>query len=86
MGAHRPKGSHSRERLHRGIPVLIVYLFMSLLGACLTIALLASHSWPLAFLCAPLGGSALTLIVAIGIYAGGPGGEPSRAMLVSPPP
>lgn len=42
----------------------IVYLFASILGALATSVALWSLEWPVALLCAPLGGSALTLTVA----------------------
>src|SRR5215208_4676084 len=48
----------------QGRPMVIVYLFASLLGALGTVVALSSSSWLMALLCAPLGGSALTLIVA----------------------
>ncbi len=69
-----------------GRPMVIVYAFASLLGATATIAFLASYSWLLALLCAPLGSSALALITAVGIYALRAEREPSHATLVSPTP
>jgi hypothetical protein len=48
--------------------MVIVYLFASLLGMLTTIAVLSSYGWLIAFFCAPLGGSALT--VAVGFYVG----------------
>ena len=48
---------------------IIIYLFASLLGASATTAFLASSSWLWALLCAPFGGSALALMVAVGVYA-----------------
>ena len=45
--------------------MVIVYLFASLVGALTTFTLLSSHGWLVALLCAPLGGSALTLMIAV---------------------
>jgi len=45
--------------------MVIVYLFASFVGALTTFAWLSSDSWLLALLCTPLGGSALSLIVAL---------------------
>ena len=47
--------------------MVIVYLFASLLGTAATIAWLSSYSWLIALLCAPLGGSALTALAAVGV-------------------
>ena len=66
--------------------MLIVYLFASLLGAAATIGFLASDSWLLALLCAPLGDSALTLMVAVGAYALKAETEPSGATVPAPAP
>jgi hypothetical protein len=66
--------------------MVIVYVFASLLGASATIAFLASEGWLLALLCAPLGGSALTLLIAVSVTALSAKGEPSRATLASPTP
>jgi hypothetical protein len=49
--------------------MIILYMLVSLLGATFTAAALWSGSWWLALLCAPLGGSALALLAAIGIAA-----------------
>jgi hypothetical protein len=48
--------------------MVIVYLFASLLGALTTVAVLLSYGWLMALLWAPLGGSALTLVIAVGLY------------------
>jgi hypothetical protein len=63
--------------------MVIVYLFASLLGAFATVAVLASYSWLLAILCAPLGGSALALITASAVYALVAGREPLRSTTVA---
>jgi len=57
------------EQLQDFPAAIIVYLFACLLGASATIAFLASSSWLLALLCAPFGGSALALMIAVGVYA-----------------
>ena len=49
--------------------MVIVYLLASLLGAGTTVAALSPMGWLLALLSAPFGASALTLIVAVGVYA-----------------
>ena len=49
--------------------MVIVYLLASLLGAVTTVAALSPMGWLLALLSAPFGASALTLIVAVGVYA-----------------
>jgi hypothetical protein len=58
-----------------GQTMSIVYLFASLLGALATASALWLNGWPVAILCAPLGGSALTLAVAVaaGLLRTGPG-------------
>ena len=63
--------SHLGDRqLRQDAPAaIILYLFASLLGASATIAFLASSSWLLALLCAPFGGSALALMIAVAVYA-----------------
>jgi len=71
--------------------MVIVYLFASLLGALGTVVALSSSSWLMALLCAPLGGSALTLIVAavvaVRVSVSETEREPSRpAPLASPAP
>ena len=48
--------------------MIILYAFGSLLGALTTVAVLSPFGWPMALLCAPLGGSALTLMIAAGVY------------------
>jgi len=50
--------------------MVIVYVFSSLLGAFGALVALSSYSWVMALLCAPLGGSALTLIVAAVVATG----------------
>jgi hypothetical protein len=47
--------------------MIIVYLLASLMGAFATATLLWAEGWLVALLCAPLGGSALALLVAVGI-------------------
>ena len=42
----------------------IMYMFACLLGALTTLTILSPFGWAVALLCAPLGGSALTLLVA----------------------
>jgi hypothetical protein len=68
--------------------MLIVYLLASGLGALTTFVFLLPYGWVVALLCAPLGGSALTLILAVGVSVGiyvlTPRGEPSRAPIGSP--
>ena len=66
--------------------MVIVYLFATLLGAAATIAFFASSSWLLALLCAPIGGSALTLLIAVSVNALTTEREPSRGTLASPTP
>ena len=71
--------------------MVIVYLFGSLLGALGTLLALSSYSWLMALVCAPLGASALTLIVAavvaVGVSVPATEREPSRsAPLASPTP
>ena len=65
-----------------GRPVIVLYLFASLLGALATIIPLASYSWLLAILYAPLGATALTLIVAVAAYVLRGQREPSRTTFV----
>jgi hypothetical protein len=43
--------------------MVVVYIFTSLVGALITLVALSSYGWLLALLCAPVGGSAFTLIV-----------------------
>ena len=69
-----------------GRPMVIISVLASLLGACLTMAFLASYSWLLAFLCAPFGGSALALVTAVAACALSAEQEPSRVSLASPTP
>jgi len=64
------------EQLQDFPAAIIVYLFASLLGASAMIAFLASSSWLWALLCAPFGGSALALMIAVGVYALRTGREP----------
>lgn len=45
--------------------MLIVYAFASLLGALATVLLLSPFGWVVALVCAPMGGSAFTLIAAL---------------------
>ena len=71
--------------------MVIVYLSASLLGAIGTLVALSPYSWLIALLCAPLGASALTLIIAAGVAVGVSVSEfqrkPSRpAPLASPMP
>jgi hypothetical protein len=49
--------------------MVIVYLVASLLGAVTTVMVLSPQGWLLALMCAPFGASALTLILAAGVYA-----------------
>jgi hypothetical protein len=57
----------------------IAYLFASLLGALTTLAVLWPDAWPVAILCAPLGGSAATLAVAVTVGLLRPGSDVSCA-------
>jgi hypothetical protein len=43
--------------------MIVVYILTALVGALTTLVALSSHGWLLALLCAPVGGSALTLVV-----------------------
>ena len=43
--------------------MIVVYILTSLVGALTTLVVLSSYGWLLALLCAPVGGSALVLIV-----------------------
>jgi hypothetical protein len=63
--------------------MVIVYLFASLLGALTTLAVLSSCGWLIAFLCAPLGSSAL--IVAVAIYVGRADAATLRPAVLSVP-
>lgn len=47
--------------------MIIVYMFASLVGASATVAALWPSGWLLALLCAPLGGSAVTLAFAASV-------------------
>ena len=42
----------------------VMYMFASLLGALTTLTILSPFGWPVALICAPLGGSVFTLGVA----------------------
>ena len=71
--------------------MVIGYLFASLLGALGTLVVLSSYSWLMALLCAPLGASAFTLVVAavvaMGVSVPPTQRAPSRpAPLASPTP
>ena len=56
----------------------IVYLFAALLGAAATIAFLVSDGLHVALRCAPFGGSALTLLVAVSVDAPRAGRRPAH--------
>ena len=45
--------------------MVIMYIFASLLGALTTFTVLSSHGWLVALLCAPMGGSAFAVAVAV---------------------
>jgi hypothetical protein len=47
---------------------MIISIFAGALGALATFVVLLPYGWLVALLCAPFGGSALTLVVAVGIY------------------
>jgi hypothetical protein len=63
--------------------MVLVYLFASLLGALTTVAVLLPYGWLLALSCAPIGASALGLIVAVGIYVARTGKASLRPAAVS---
>jgi hypothetical protein len=44
--------------------MVVLYIFASLIGALTTVTALSSCGWAVALLCAPLGGSALALMLA----------------------
>jgi hypothetical protein len=48
--------------------MVVVYALASLLGTLMMFIVLSSHGWPVALLGAYLGGSALTLILAITVF------------------
>jgi uncharacterized membrane protein len=48
--------------------MIIIYIFASLLGALTTLAVLAPLGWPVALWCAPVGGSAFTLVTALVVW------------------
>jgi hypothetical protein len=43
--------------------MIVVYILTSVVGALITLVALSSYGWLVALPCAPVGGSALTLIV-----------------------
>jgi hypothetical protein len=83
MGPYRSFHSNARHRgkqletqhLIYGAVMIVVYLLASLLGAFATGAALWPVGWLLALACAPLGGSALAFLVAVGIALARTGGQ-----------
>jgi hypothetical protein len=52
----------------KGQTMIIIYIFASLLGALTTLTAFSPFGWSIALVCAPVGGSAFTLVAALVVW------------------